>query len=263
MKKLMLALIAGLLSSWLLWPLPAAEPQFRVLVFSKTKGYRHASITNGIAAIKKLGEENQFAVEATEDSSAFTPGNLSRFKVIVFLSTIGDILDDTQQAAFEAWLRNGGGFVGIHAAIAGKIATEGNWPWYGELLCADFRNHPPGISKATLMVEDRNHPSTAHLPEKWIRTDEWYNFNISPRGKARVLLTIDEKTFKGGTLGDDHPMTWCKKVDRGFMWYTALGHTEESFSEPEFLKHILGGIQAVAGVRAAQWEVNPKKTTPE
>jgi type 1 glutamine amidotransferase len=228
--------------------LPAAEPAFRVLVFSKTIGYRHTSITNGIAAIRQLGVANHFAVEASEDSAVFTPWNLQRFQVVVFLSTIGDILDAAQQSAFERWLRAGGGFLGIHAAIPGKIATEGDWPWYGRLLCTDFTNHS-AVVKGTLHVEDRAHPSTVGLPETWVRTDEWYNFTVNPRARTRVLVSIDEKTYQGGTMGDDHPMTWSHAFEGGRVWYTALGHTESSFTEPEFLQHLLGAIEFAAGVK--------------
>lgn len=226
----------------------ASAADFRVLVFSKTLGYRHASITNGIAAIQQLGAQNGFSVEGTEDSTAFTAENLARFEVVVFLSTIGDILNDAQQGAFERWLRQGGGFVGIHAAIPGKIATEGDWPFYVRLLCTEFTNHS-AIVQGTLHVEDNQHLSTMHLPTVWIRTDEWYNFTVNPRGHTRVLLNIDEKTYQGGTMGADHPMTWCHQLDRGRVWYTALGHTEASFSERQFLQHLLGGIQAVAAVQ--------------
>lgn len=175
---------------------------YRVLVFSKTLLYRHASITNGIAAIKKLGAENHFSVEATEDSAQFTTTNLAKHKVIVFLSTSGDILNKEQQSAFQSWLRRGGGFVGVHAAVAGKVATEGEWPWYANLFGTEFHNHP-AIAQATVHVEDQRHPSTAHLPKHWVRTDEWYNFETSPRSRVRVLASLDETTYKGGTMGKD------------------------------------------------------------
>lgn len=231
--------------------LSAAEPAFRVLVFSKTVGYRHTSITNGVAAIKQMGTTNNFAVEATEDSAVFTPENLKRFQVAVFLSTIGDILNDVQQSAFEQWLRAGGGFIGIHAAIPGKIATEGDWPWYGRLLCTDFTNHS-AVVKGTLHIEDPTHPSTVGLPKTWERTDEWYNFTVSPREKTRVLVSIDERTYQGGTMGADHPMTWTHAFEGGRVWYTALGHTESSFAEPEFLTHLLGAIEFAAGVKKSR-----------
>jgi cytochrome c len=222
---------------------PAAS--FNALVFSKTLMFRHASITNGIVAIKKLGAENGFKVDATEDASWFTAKNLAKYKVIVFLSTSGDILDEEQQAAFKSFIQEGGGLVAIHAAVAGDVATEGGWPWYGEALCARFTNHS-AIVEATVNIEDRSRPSTKALPEHWVRTDEWYNFITSPRGQARVLASLDETTYKGGTMGKDHPVSWCKQAGKGRIWYTALGHTEASFTEPLFLKHLLGGIQEAA-----------------
>src|ERR1044072_5352147 len=115
----------------------AAADSFRVLVFSKTLLYRHASITNGTKALEQLGGENHFAVDATENSTAFTTTNLARYRVVVFLSTSGDVFNDEQQNAFKSWLQNGGGFVAIHAGIAGKVATEGTWPWYSDLCCTE------------------------------------------------------------------------------------------------------------------------------
>jgi cytochrome c len=171
--------------------------------------------------------------------------------VVVFLSTSGDILNEEQQAAFKAFIEQGGGLAAIHAAVAGDVATEGTWPWYGDALCARFTNHS-AVVQATVDIEDRQHLSTAPLPAHWVRTDEWYNFITSPRGKARVLASLDEATYKGGTMGKDHPITWCKQVGKGHVWYTGLGHTEASFTEPLFLKHLLGGIQAAAGVTSKQ-----------
>jgi type 1 glutamine amidotransferase len=224
---------------------PAAD--FNALVFSRTLMFRHPSITNGIAAIKQLGAENHFQVDATEDASWFTATNLAKYKVVIFLSTSGDILNEEQQAALKSFIEQGGGLAAIHAGVAGDVATEGAWPWYGEALCARFTNHS-AIVQATVNIEDRKHPSTAPLPEQWVRTDEWYNFIASPRGQARVLASLDETTYQGGTMGKDHPIAWCKQVGQGRIWYTALGHTESSFTEPLFLLHLLGGIQAAAGM---------------
>jgi cytochrome c len=230
---------------------------FNALVFSKTLMFRHASITNGIAAIKQLGAENHFGVDATEDSSWFTPKNLAKYKVIIFLSTSGNILDEEQQAAFKRFIEKGGGLVAIHAAVAGDVATEGAWPWYGEALCARFTNHS-AIVEATVNVEDRKNPSTAPLPAHWVRKDEWYNFIATPRDQAHVLAALDETTYKGGTMGQDHPIAWCKKMGKGRIWYTALGHTEASFTEPLFLKHLLGGIQTAAGKKRADFRPTGK-----
>ncbi|MDA0907267.1 MAG: ThuA domain-containing protein, partial [Bacteroidetes bacterium] len=215
---------------------------FDVLVFSKTAGYRHASIEEGIEAIRQLGLDNGFNVDATEDASAFTAENLQNYAAVIFLSTTGDVLNLEQQSAFEAYIQQGGGFVGIHAASD----TEYSWPWYGELVGAYFDSHPE-IQQATIEVADRVHPSTSHLPEYWIRTDEWYNYNENPRGDVHVLATLDESTYSGGSMGHDHPIAWMHEFEGGRSWYTGGGHTEESFSEPDFLQHVLGGIFYASG----------------
>jgi len=233
-------------------PMPAS---FNVLVFSKTLLYRHASIINGIAAIRKLGAENGFSVDATENSSVFTATNLARYRAVVFLSTSGDILNDEQQVAFQNYLTSGGGLAAVHAAIAGGVATEGGWGWYGQLCCTEFTNHS-AIVQAAVQVEDPVNPSTAHLPKRWVRADEWYNFITNPRGKVRVLASLNESTYKGGTMSRDHPVAWCRRIENGRFWYTALGHTEASYTEPHFLQHLLGGIQIAAGVKPAGFTPN-------
>lgn len=234
MKKFLILLCIGLVYSFAAFP-----HEKHVLIFSKTEGFRHASITSGIAAIQQLGEEHHFYVDATEDASVFTFDNLIQYDAVIFLSTTGDILNNEQQAAFEQYIQSGGGFVGIHAASD----TEYSWPWYGELVGAYFDSHPPGTPTATIKVADKVHPSTNFLPDYWVRTDEWYNYRENPRGKVHVLMTLDESTYSGGNMGYDHPIAWLHAYDGGRAWYTGGGHTSESFSEPQFLAHILGGIQ--------------------
>ena len=220
--------------------LKRAEP-YKVLVFSKTAGFRHASIPAAVAAVRGLGARNNFAVDATEDAAAFDDARLRNYRAVVFLLTTGDVLDARQQAAFERYIRAGGGYVGVHSASD----TEYDWAWYGGLVGAYFQNHP-AIQVATVRVEDRRHPSTETLPDPWVRKDEWYNVRPNPRGKVRVLARLDESTYKGGTMGD-HPVAWCHEYDGGRAWYTAGGHTRESYSEPKFLEHLLGGIRYAAG----------------
>jgi type 1 glutamine amidotransferase len=222
-----------------------AKPRFAVLVFSKTTGFRHDSIPHGIAAIEALGADHGFAVEATEDAARFTDAALARYRVVVFLSTTGDILDDGQKAAFERYLRSGGGFAGIHSASD----TEYQWLWYGRLVGAYFASHPD-IQTGAIRIEDRAHPSTKELPAIWQRTDEWYNFRANPRGTVHVLATLDEASYSGGKMGADHPIVWCQAIDGGRSWYTAMGHTSESYAEPLFRLHLLGGIESVAGIAA-------------
>ncbi|RKN04879.1 DUF1080 domain-containing protein [Streptomyces radicis] len=227
-------------------PAPVAAPLTDVLVFSKTAGYRHDAIPAGIAAIERLGADNGFTVTATEDAGAFTPDNLARYQAVVWLSTTGDVLDDAQQAAFEGYMADGGGYVGIHAAAD----TEYDWPWYGSLVGAWFASHP-ATQQATLVVEDRSNDSTSHLPERWTRTDEWYDYRANPRENVGVLASLDESSYSGGAMGGDHPITWCHDYGGGRSWYTGLGHTVESYADPAFTTMLLGGIRIASGARAA------------
>ena len=209
----------------------------RVLVFSKTKGYHHASIPIGVAAIQKLGAENNFLVDTTTDAGLFTTKNLKQYAAVIFLSTTGDVLNNEQQAAFEKYIHSGKGFMGVHAATD----TEYDWPWYNQLVGAYFKSHPKQ-QEAILTITDATHSSTQHLPAKWKRFDEWYNFKSLQNG-LHVLMTIDEKSYTGGENGDVHPMAWYHEFDGGRAFYTELGHTDESYADPLFLKHLLGGIQ--------------------
>jgi type 1 glutamine amidotransferase len=220
-----------------------ADARFAVLVFTKTTAFRHDSIPQGIAAIEALGAEHSFAVDDTEDAARFSDASLARYKAVIFLNTTGDILDADQKAAFERYIRSGGGFVGVHSASD----TEYRWPWYGRLVGTWFASHPQ-IQRATVHVADAGHPSTKGLPAAWERTDEWYNFRSNPREAVRVLATLDEATYSDGAMGADHPISWCHEVDGGRSWYTAMGHTKESYAEPLFRLHLLGGIESAAGV---------------
>jgi cytochrome c len=224
-------------------PQPAAGP--RVLVFTKTAGFRHTSIPVALQTVRNLGARNGFAVDATEDASAFSDANLARYDAVVFLMTTGDVLDTRQQLAFQRFIRAGGGFAGVHSAAD----TEYNWPWYGRLLGAYFKNHPQ-IQQGMIRVENARHPSTAGLPRRWTRSDEWYNFARNPRGAVRVLATLDEKTYSpgAGAMGGDHPIAWSHPFQGSRAWYTGGGHTDESYSEPLFRKHLLGGIRYAAGL---------------
>ncbi|MEV5493158.1 ThuA domain-containing protein [Streptomyces bobili] len=227
--------------------LPAAShspspDEARVLVFSKTAGFRHDSIPDGVAALKELGATDGFTVHATEDAGAFTPANLRRYDAVVFLSTTGDVLDDTQQRAFEDYIHRGGGYVGIHAAAD----TEYDWPFYGGLAGAYFQSHP-AIQPATVDVEDHAHPATSALPRSWIRTDEWYNYRSNPRDRAHVLASLDESSYTGGTMRGDHPIAWCQDYQGGRAFYTGGGHTKESYADPVFRRHLVGGILYAVG----------------
>jgi type 1 glutamine amidotransferase len=217
----------------------------RVLVFSRTAGYRHASIANGIALLQTLAGQRGWDLVTTEDPALMRDDTLAAIDVVVFLSTTGDVLDVTQQAALERYVRAGKGWVGVHAASD----TEYDWPWYGGLVGAYFNAHP-AIQPASIRVEDASHPATRDLPNPWTRTDEWYGFRDNPRARVNVLLSLDEGSYAPGDGGmnGDHPIAWYQLYDGGRSFYTALGHTEESYGEAAFVSHLAAGI-AWAGAR--------------
>ena len=216
--------------------------RYRILVFSKTEGFRHASIEPGIAALKALGAAHRFEVTATEDAAFFHPDTLGRYAAVVFLNTTGDVLNEVQEVAFEAYIRQGGGFVGIHAAAD----TEYDWEWYGHLVGAYFDSHPR-VQPASVLSTDRRHPATADLPLSWNHTDEWYNYHINPRAAVHVLAVVQESSYEGGAMGHDHPIAWAHEYEGGRSIYTGLGHTTESYREPHMLAHLYGAIEWAAG----------------
>ncbi|MET8363053.1 ThuA domain-containing protein [Micromonospora sp. NPDC005194] len=223
-------------------PASAADAPYDVLVFSKTAGFRHDAIPVGIQTIRDLGAANNFTVTATEDAAAFTTANLAQYEAVVFLNTTGDVLNATQQTAFESYIGSGRGYVGVHAAAD----TEYDWPFYGNLVGAWFASHP-AIQQANVKVEDRGNAATGHLPQTWTRTDEWYNYRTNARSTAHVLATLDESSYSGGGMGADHPHSWCKSYSGGRSFYTGGGHTQASYAEPAFRAHLLGGIRYAAG----------------
>ncbi len=216
----------------------------RLLVFSKTAEYRHPSIPAAQAAIRQMMAAHGWTADFTEDAATFTDARLARYDAVIFLLTTGDVLNANQQVAFERYIRAGGGYVGVHSASD----TEYNWAWYGGLVGAhnNLRNKHSGVVQGTIVITDRTHPSTCMLPEHWTRVDEWYNFATNPHPYVHVLMTLDETTYSGGTMGEDHPIAWYHTYDGGRAWFTALGHTSESYTEPLFLAHLWGGITYAA-----------------
>lgn len=239
---------------------PGVEPAgFRVLVFTRTSGFRHDSIRDGIEAFRSLGVDGGFGVDAAEDPAVFSDENLARYRVLAFLNTTGTIVDTPEQrAAIERFIGRGGGFVGVHAAAD----TEYDWPFYGELVGAYFKNHPHQ-QQASFVNEAPDHPATAHLPERWTLYDEHYSFRINPRDKVRVLLSIDESSYaqdpnsshqptsptypagETGTMGD-HPMSWCHDRLGGRAWYSAAGHEPSLYADAAYRQFLLQGVLTAA-----------------
>lgn len=273
-----------------------------ILIYTKAAGFVHKSIAPGTEAIRKLGAENGFVVDATADPEAFTPTNLAKYKALVFLSTTGNVLPtDAQRVALEGYIRSGGGYFGIHAASdMGGVATS--WPFYLGLVGAAFKGHTnsrlysdaalparPGLTyggklaeapadadhvspamrasssePARVVVEDRASPLTRGWGRAVTLTDEWYGFIANPRPQVHVIARVDETTYAPGRgeMGADHPVAWCRTYEGGRSVYTALGHPIGAWSDPRVLSHVLGGIRLAMGTVPFKCQVSAARRNP-
>lgn len=214
--------------------------QFQVLLFTKSLDFHHVSIQNGVSMFKELSQDNHFGLTWTEQSDFFdNQEDVNSMDVIVFMNTSGDILNDHQRVALQEYMRQGGNFVAIHSASF----TMMEWPWYIELVGGVWNRHPnPGIWTAVVNNERPDHPSAFHLPEKWLVTEEWYNY-LELSDNIEVILSIDDATFPGGKMPNYHPIAWYQdNFEGGRSFHTGLGHPEGIYDEPWFRQHILGAV---------------------
>ena len=246
MKNLFRAIIFAFATMMVLSATAQRGGQFQVLLFSKTAGFHHESINEGVTAIRKLGERHHFSVNWQENASVFNDRQLENIDVVIFLNTTGDILNDEQQAAFEKFIQSGKGFVGIHSASD----TEYDWEWYTKMVGHMFKIHPQ-IQTAKLQVIDRNFPGLSTLPDEFLWTDEWYEFSEAKSNDLNYIIKIDEGSYDpkvkwgdnvGEGMGDMHPMAWYHEYDGGRAFYTGLGHVPAVYQDPMFLAHLYGGI---------------------
>jgi type 1 glutamine amidotransferase len=224
-----------------------SQKQFKVLLFTKTAGWHHESIHEGVEAIRKMGERHFFDVDWQENTMFINEKNMEKYQVIIFLNTTADVLNDEQQKAVEKFIQSGKGWVGIHSASD----TEYEWPWYTKMVGMMFKIHPANQT-AYLRVQDSNFPGMERFPKKLLWTDEWYEFQTPAKANdLKILVTVDEKTYnpaakwgpnEGKGMGAVHPISWYHPYDGGRAFYTALGHIPATFSDQTFLDHIYGGI---------------------
>ncbi|WP_026922901.1 ThuA domain-containing protein [Glycomyces arizonensis] len=212
-----------------------------ILLFTKTTGFRHASIPAGVEAFETIATDLGYRAEHTEDADVYNPSQLAEFDAVVWLSTSGDVLDELGRAALADYVTGGGGWMGVHNAANAEVS----WPYYRELVGARFIGHPPGCTPGRIKVVNA-HPSTAHLPKEWHWTDEWYSFDERPVD-SEVLLEVDEDSYDTADLamGDPHPLAWHRRLETGRCFYTALGHDESAYTDPAFLGHLRGGLESV------------------
>ncbi|HTN19355.1 MAG TPA: ThuA domain-containing protein [Pelobium sp.] len=218
------------------------KAQTNVLVFSKTNGFRHASIADGQEMFKKLAEGNNWKLTFSEDSLMISNKVLSKIDVLVFLSTTGNIFGADQKKALQKYIHKGGGFVGIHAATD----TEMDWKWYVDMVGGAFKSHPKQ-QNATINIINHDFKAMQHFGKTWLHFDEWYNFRNPINPNAVVLATVDESTYKGGTMGENHPVVWYQNYEGGKIFTTALGHTKESYTNPDFVKMIQEAVVWTGG----------------
>lgn len=241
--------LAVLGASLSLWCSAGLSPTPRVLVYQRNgKGYVHDNLAASAAAIQNLGKEHGFAVDVSSNATVFTDANLKQYQALVFANSNNEAFEtDDQRAAFQRFIRNGGGFVGLHSSTG----SERNWAWFQQMQGAKFLRHPP-LQPFTVEVLDRSHPATMHLGTTWAWTDECYFFtNVNPA--MRVLLTVDPASLRdaklqsapGQKVNGVFPLAWCFEGDGGRRFYTSLGHEIEHYSDPVFRQHLLGGIRWV------------------
>ncbi len=245
MKKLLCCFLLGtcLSFSFATWAHP---PQFKVLVFTKTDGFHHQAINEGVDALRAIAVRHHFTLDWEEDAKVFNDERLAQYQAVVFLMTTGNVLNEDQQAATERFIQAGNGFVGIHSASD----TEYDWDWYTQMVGRTFHRHPH-IQTAELQVLSREFPGVARMPERFLWTDEWYEFGQERIEGLNYILAVEDRPFEGSTKaglatkkgkGSFRPMAWYHEYDGGRAFYTALGHMPSTYSDRLFLEHIYGGL---------------------
>lgn len=233
-----------------------AQPQFKVLVAAIPNKYHNDYVAIAKPSFEQMARRHNFELVWAWDTRPFD-GDLSPYAAIVFLNTPGEELKGGQRQRLENYVRAGGGVAAVHRAL---IATPGQWPWFERLIGRPFRTHPY-IQTAVVDVADRNFPATFSLPDRWLWTDEWYEFGEPSSPDLKVVLTVDESTYdptliwpgqKAEGMGKQHPVAWYHRFDSGRVFVTALGHTPDLYGDSAYLEHLYGGIYWAATGRGVK-----------
>ena len=219
-------------------PLPARP---RVLMLTATVGFRHDAIATAVSSMRTLAGAGDLTVTHTEDLSSLSPATLAAQDVVMFALTSGELaLTPEQKTALVEFVMRGGGFIGIHSATD----TLYEWPDYGRLVGAYFKEHP-WTQLATVVVEDAAHPATAGVPGSFAIREEFYTFRDNPRGRVHVLLRLDAASV--GASGD-YPLAWVQEVGQGRAYYNALGHFSETWTDQRFQRQVAGAVRWAANL---------------
>jgi uncharacterized protein len=230
--------------------------QFKVLLFTRTNGWHHESIKDGVDAVRALAEKHDFVAEWQENPDWFNDEQLKNYDAIIFLNTTGDILNASQQLAMEKFIKSGKGFVGIHSASD----TEYDWEWYTKLVGRMFKIHPKNQT-AYLKILSRRFPGLEDMHDRQMWTDEWYEFGEEKQKGLNYIISVDESTYDpnvqwgdkiGKPMGDLHPIAWYHEYDGGRSFYSALGHLPAVFHDAKYLTHLYGGIYWAATGKGIQ-----------
>jgi len=245
-----------------------------ILVIGQTKGFEHDSVSDGMAAIYNMGRESGLweAVLRT-DTELITRKDLARnaktldyFDALVFVSTTGELdLDDNQKKDMMSFIKDDGkGFVGIHAALD----TNYKWPEYGEMIGGWFDQHPWSTFNAPIINEDPNFPAVRHFPRAFLKYDEIYQPKEWSREKVHVLLSLDPNKLNYANNPrihrEDHDfaVAWDKMYGKGRVFYSTLGHTQESWNDPDIRKMYFEAIKWVLGMTEGSTTPHPRAPTP-
>jgi type 1 glutamine amidotransferase len=218
-------------------PLNQAGAPIRVLMFTATAGFRHDSIATARTVMSDLASASrEFTVTTTEDLSSISASRLTDYDVIFFALTSGELeFTEEQKTAIVNFVGGGGGFLGVHSATD----TLYGWPDYGHLVGAYFKEHP-WTERATVLVEDQTHPATEGLGERFSVVEEFYTFRENPRPRVQVLLRLDPASV--GSSGD-YPLAWVQSYGGGRVYYNALGHFSDTWTDQRFQQQLLGAIR--------------------
>jgi len=217
----------------------------KLLVFSKTNAFRHKSIPAAKDALILMAKQQNWTLTFTEDSLSFNDyKTLKQYKAVIFLMTTGKVFGTQEEEVFQKYIENGGGLITLHTGTD----CEMKWDWYMNTIGGKFKNHPKQ-QQAKFIIEDSVHPATKLLPREWLHFDEIYNFVSPIVSAAHILISVDETSYTGGTMGSNHPIAWYNWSKKGRIFQTALGHTDDCYVDKDMLEHVLGGINWVLGFK--------------